>query len=112
MSERTVVALVPMRAQSERDGFFALGFVHAQDRLAQMLWFDRLARGRRLARPRGCRARGAGDWLFHRHRRVARQPVAGGKHRRTPDHSRRQQEWGYLSFHQGAPHILVGFAIG
>jgi penicillin amidase len=35
-----------VRAQSERDGFFALGFVHAQDRLAQMLWLDRLARGR------------------------------------------------------------------
>ncbi len=35
-----------VRAESERDGFFALGFVHAQDRLAQMLWLDRLARGR------------------------------------------------------------------
>jgi penicillin amidase len=35
-----------VRAESERDGYFALGFVHAQDRLAQMLWLDRLARGR------------------------------------------------------------------
>jgi len=35
-----------VRAENERDGFFALGFVHAQDRLAQMLWLDRLARGR------------------------------------------------------------------
>jgi penicillin amidase len=35
-----------VRAESERDGFFALGFVHAQDRLAQMLWLERLARGR------------------------------------------------------------------
>ena len=34
------------RAESERDAFFALGFVHAQDRLAQMLWLERLARGR------------------------------------------------------------------
>jgi penicillin amidase len=35
-----------VRAESERDGFFALGFVHAQDRLAQLLWLERLARGR------------------------------------------------------------------
>jgi penicillin amidase len=35
-----------IRARSEADAFFALGFVHAQDRLAQMLWLQRLARGR------------------------------------------------------------------
>jgi len=35
-----------VRAESERDAFFALGFVHAQDRLGQMLWLERLARGR------------------------------------------------------------------
>jgi penicillin amidase len=35
-----------IRARSEADAFFALGFVHAQDRLAQMLWLLRLARGR------------------------------------------------------------------
>jgi penicillin G amidase len=35
-----------IRARSETDAFFALGFVHAQDRLAQMLWLLRLARGR------------------------------------------------------------------
>jgi penicillin amidase len=35
-----------IRAQNEPDAFFALGFVHAQDRLAQMLWLRRLADGR------------------------------------------------------------------
>lgn len=33
-------------AASEEDAWFGLGFVHAQDRLAQMLWLRRLARGR------------------------------------------------------------------
>jgi penicillin amidase len=33
-------------ARSERDAWFALGFVHAQDRLAQMLWMRQVARGR------------------------------------------------------------------
>ncbi|MGI9592934.1 MAG: penicillin acylase family protein [Myxococcota bacterium] len=33
-------------AQSESDAWFGLGFAHAQDRLAQMLWNVRLARGR------------------------------------------------------------------
>ena len=33
-------------ALSERDAWLALGFVHAQDRLAQMLWLRRVARGR------------------------------------------------------------------
>ena len=33
-------------AVRERDAWQALGFVHAQDRLAQMLWLRRLARGR------------------------------------------------------------------
>lgn len=32
-------------AASERDAWFGLGFAHAQDRLAQMLWLVRLARG-------------------------------------------------------------------
>jgi len=32
-------------ATSETDAWFGLGFVHAQDRLAQMLWLVRLARG-------------------------------------------------------------------
>jgi penicillin G amidase len=35
-----------IRADNEHDAFFALGFVHAQDRLGQMLWLERLARGR------------------------------------------------------------------
>ena len=35
-----------MEAANESDAFFGLGFVHAQDRLAQMLWLVRLARGR------------------------------------------------------------------
>jgi penicillin amidase len=34
-----------VRAQSEADAWFGLGFVHAQDRLGQMLWLRRLARG-------------------------------------------------------------------
>lgn len=33
-------------AEHETDAWAALGFVHAQDRLAQMLWLVRLARGR------------------------------------------------------------------
>ncbi len=33
-------------AANELDAFFGLGFVHAQDRLAQMLWSVRAARGR------------------------------------------------------------------
>lgn len=33
-------------AQNEAAAYFGLGFVHAQDRLAQMLWCVRLARGR------------------------------------------------------------------
>ncbi|MEE2679587.1 MAG: penicillin acylase family protein [Myxococcota bacterium] len=32
-------------AANERDAWFGLGFVHAQDRLSQMLWLVRLARG-------------------------------------------------------------------
>jgi len=34
-----------VRATAERDAWFGLGFVHAQDRLGQMLWLRRLARG-------------------------------------------------------------------
>jgi hypothetical protein len=33
-------------ARSRADALRALGFIHAQDRLAQMLWLSRLARGR------------------------------------------------------------------
>jgi penicillin amidase len=35
-----------IEAQNEADGWFALGFVHAQDRLAQMLWLRQVANGR------------------------------------------------------------------
>ena len=35
-----------IEAASERDAYFGLGFVHAQDRLAQMVWLSRVARGR------------------------------------------------------------------
>ena len=35
-----------LAAERESDAWTALGFVHAQDRLAQMLWLVRLARGR------------------------------------------------------------------
>lgn len=39
-----------VRAQNERDAWFALGFVHAQDRLSQMLWLRRVAQGRTAER--------------------------------------------------------------
>jgi penicillin amidase len=35
-----------IEARNEGDAWFALGFVHAQDRLAQMLWLRQVARGR------------------------------------------------------------------
>jgi penicillin amidase len=35
-----------VRAESERDAWFALGFAHAQDRLTQMAWLRRVATGR------------------------------------------------------------------
>lgn len=35
-----------IEARRERDAWFALGFVHAQDRLAQMLWLRQVAQGR------------------------------------------------------------------
>jgi len=35
-----------VRAASEHDAWFALGYAHAQDRLAQMLWLRRVAVGR------------------------------------------------------------------
>jgi penicillin amidase len=35
-----------IQAESEPDAWFGLGFAHAQDRLAQMQWLVRLARGR------------------------------------------------------------------
>ena len=37
-------------ASSERDAWFGLGFAHAQDRLAQMLWLRRIALGRTAER--------------------------------------------------------------
>ncbi len=63
-------------ADVERDAWQALGFVHAQDRLAQMLWLRRLARGRvaevvgwsgldsdRMARTLGIGALADREWL-------------------------------------------------
>jgi len=38
-----------IRAASELDAYFGLGFVHAQERLAQMNWLARVARGRTAA---------------------------------------------------------------
>jgi penicillin amidase len=35
-----------IEARNENDAWFALGFVHAQDRLAQMLWLRQVAHGR------------------------------------------------------------------
>lgn len=35
-----------VRAESERDAYFGLGFVHAQDRPAQLVWLRRAAAGR------------------------------------------------------------------
>lgn len=35
-----------LSARTEEDAWFGLGFVHAQDRLGQMLWLRQLARGR------------------------------------------------------------------
>lgn len=43
---RDSVGVPHIAALSERDAWLALGFVHAQDRLAQMLWLRRVARGR------------------------------------------------------------------
>ena len=44
--DRDARGLAHVSAESERDAFFGLGFVHAQDRLSQMLWLRRRARGR------------------------------------------------------------------
>lgn len=43
---RDVRGIPHVRAASERDAYFGLGFAHAQDRLAQMTWLVRTARGR------------------------------------------------------------------
>lgn len=43
---RDVRGIPHVRAASERDAYFGLGFAHAQDRLAQMSWLLRAARGR------------------------------------------------------------------
>jgi penicillin amidase len=39
-----------VRAGSDRDAWYGLGFVHAQDRLGQMLWLRRVAHGRTAER--------------------------------------------------------------
>lgn len=44
--DRDTRGLPHVRAETESDAFFGLGFVHAQDRLGQMLWLRRRARGR------------------------------------------------------------------
>jgi penicillin amidase len=44
--DRDTYGFPHVEAQNEADAFFGLGFVHAQDRLAQMLWLVRVARGR------------------------------------------------------------------
>ncbi len=38
-----------VEAESQQDAFFGLGFVHAQDRLGQMVWLSRVAQGRAAA---------------------------------------------------------------
>ena len=43
---RDASGIAHIRAGNALDGWAAMGFVHAQDRLAQMLWLRRLALGR------------------------------------------------------------------
>jgi penicillin amidase len=43
---RDLRGVAHIEATSERDAYFGLGFAHAQDRLAQMVWLSRVARGR------------------------------------------------------------------
>lgn len=43
---RDATGVPHIAARSERDAWLALGFVHAQDRLSQILWLRRVARGR------------------------------------------------------------------
>ncbi len=43
---RDVRGVPHVLAENEADAWFGLGFVHARDRLGQMLWFRRRARGR------------------------------------------------------------------
>src|SRR5690606_8162006 len=43
---RDVRGIAHVRAKNEADAWFGLGVVHAQDRLAQMTWLVRAARGR------------------------------------------------------------------
>ena len=52
---RDVRGIPHLEARRERDAFFGLGFVHAQDRMEQMLWMRDLALGRtaRAIGPRG-----------------------------------------------------------
>jgi penicillin amidase len=44
--DRDARGLAHVSAASESDAFYGLGFVHAQDRLGQMLWLRRRAQGR------------------------------------------------------------------
>ena len=44
--DRDARGLAHVSAERESDAFFGLGFVHAQDRLGQMLWLRRRAHGR------------------------------------------------------------------
>jgi penicillin amidase len=44
--DRDVRGIPHVAAENTRDGWFGLGFVHAQDRLGQMLWLRLLAQGR------------------------------------------------------------------
>lgn len=47
---RDVRGVPHVLAESEADAYFGLGFVHARDRLGQMLWLRRRARGRAAER--------------------------------------------------------------
>jgi penicillin amidase len=69
--------LVRIRAKSEADAYFALGFVHAQDRLWQMEFQRRLGAGR-LAEILGPRALGTDRFMrVLGLRRLAEQALAG-----------------------------------
>lgn len=59
---RNVIGVPVIRAASDRDAYFALGFVHAQDRLAQMETMRRYATGR-LAEVSGPAAVNSDKWM-------------------------------------------------
>ena len=44
--DRDARGIPHVRAKNEPDAWFGLGFAHAQDRLAQMLWLRRMSDGR------------------------------------------------------------------